>query len=277
MPRFHFRWHNISPDLIEIIANCANIHPPTADALIAAHGPVPSPAFVERHCACFVTYWLHNEPDAAATFVQQLRAHALGDCTLIDPNEYITSCQTDPRFVQLLHQAFIAKGQQCYDAVKLQAASTPTGAAHSDADAHAQMYALVHDTLRRAIHVTQLAITKDGAFAVSAGSCIVRVNLLVNPLVVRIHAELVGGVDASPALFESLNSINSQLPMGRMFFQDEAIYIESSLFESTLNETSLISVVSHIAYLADLHDDRLQHAFGGKLNREIPPHDQIDA
>ncbi|MCE2849658.1 MAG: T3SS (YopN, CesT) and YbjN peptide-binding chaperone 1 [Roseiflexaceae bacterium] len=277
MPRFYFRWHNISPDLLEIIAGCANIHPPTTDALMAALGPVPALDFVERHCTCFVNYWLHSEPDDAAKFAQQLRANALGDHTIVDPNQYIISCQPDPLFVQLLHQAFVTKGQQRYDAVKLQVSPASAHSAQSDAEALAYMYALVHDALRHAIHNTQLVITKDGTFTVSAGSCVVHINLQVTPRVVRIHAALVVGVCASPALFESLNSINCELPMGRMFFQDGAIYIESSLFESALTEKSLISVVSQIAYLADLHDDRLQHAFGGKLIREIPPHDQIDA
>ncbi|MFM7677884.1 MAG: T3SS (YopN, CesT) and YbjN peptide-binding chaperone 1 [Roseiflexaceae bacterium] len=277
MPRFHFRWHNISPDLLEIIANCADIHPPTTAALMAALGPVPPHDFVERHYECFVNYWLLSEPDDAAQFAQQLRTHALGDCTIIDPNQYIMSCQSDPLFGQLLHQAFVVKGQQRYDAVKLQTPPAAAASAQTEADAFAQMYALVHDTLRDAIDTTQLAITNDGAFAVNAGSCVVHINLHVTPRVVRIHAALVVDVGASPALFESLNSINSQLPMGRMFFQDGAIYIESSLFESTLTAKSLVTVVSHIAYLADLHDDRLRHAFGGKLIREIPPHDQIDA
>jgi len=277
MPRFHFRWHNISPDLLEIIANRANIHPSTADGFVATLGLEPTREFVAQHYECLVKYWLHSEPDDAVQFAQQLRAHALGNGAIVDVNHYIDSCQSDSIFVHVLHQAFLHKGQQRYDAVKLQLAHASSSAAQDDADALAHMRALVHDTLSRAINQTQLTITNDGSFAVSAGSCVVHINLHITPRIVRIHAALVVGVRASPALFESLNSINSQLPMGRMFFQDGAIYIESSLFEATLTETSLVTVVRHIAHLADLHDDRLQHAFGGKLIREIPPHDQIDA
>lgn len=283
MPRFHFRWHHISPDLLEIIAEHANIHPPTAAAFEAKVGPEPSVAFVADVKMRLLKYWLSREPADAALFAQMLRTHGLGNMRITHPAKYIASCQMAPQYDALLHQAFVIKGQQPYDTVKIPrtAPMPPTVATpalpRADATAIAHMYTLVHDTLHQHLPASLLTLTSDGAFAIIAGSCIVHVNVHVTPQVVRIHAALVVGVPASPALFESLNSINSQLPMGRMFYHDGTIYIESSLVEATLTEKSLMSVVSHIAVLADSHDDRLQHTFGGKLIREIAPKDQIDA
>lgn len=279
MPRFQFRWHHFSPDLLEIIAEHANIRPPTAAAFESHVGPEPSVAFVANVKSRILAYWLHSEPSVVALFVQMLRTHGLGNLRIKNPAKYVASCQVAPQFDALLHQVFVTKGQQPYDTVKIPRTATmaPTALPHADATAIAQMYTLVHDTLHHHLPPTLLTLTSDGAFAIIAGSCIVHVNVQVTPRVVRIHAALVVGVTASPALYESLNSINSQLPMGRMFYHDGTIYIESSLVEATLTEKSLMSVVSHIAGLADSYDDRLQHTFGGKLIREIAPKDQIDA
>lgn len=284
MPRIHFRWENINADLREIIASVAGLPNDAPATFDAAFGKRPTATFIKTFWSVLLQYWLAHEPSDAHVIAEAMRASSLGNLQLTDDLAYIQSCVTADAFIAFILNAFIAKGQQSAESIPLPPrsfTSAPVFSHHismarAKLDPLVMMHNFVAETLKRYCDPSTLAITSDGEFMIAAGSCTVHINVQPTPFVVRVHAAMLTNVTPSPALYESLNSINIQLPIGRVFFEQGTIYVESSLLDATLNEESLMSSVQNIAFIADFHDDRLQHAFGGKLMRDVPSEDQID-
>lgn len=284
MPRIQFHWQYISGDLREIIANAMGLPSEAPAAFEARFGKRPTVRFVAECWPYLYNYWVAIDIDDARAIAHTLRDARYGNLQLTDVLEYINSCVTADKFTTIILNAFLVKGEQPSDSVRL---PTPAFArepvytkklqrALATQDPFVIFHGYIADILRTHCAPSQLTMSDDGEFMIAAGSSMVHVHLQSSPLIVRVHAILVTDITPSLALYESLNSINIELPIGRMFYQNSNILIESSLLDSTFNDVSLINIVNNVAHIADFYDDRLQHTFGGTLSRIIPSKDQID-
>lgn len=284
MPRIQFHWHNIQCDLREIIAAKASMPADTPEAFVKRFGKRPDEDFVKECWPALFEFWLSCEDADAMACAHLLSAAGYGNRHIQHTCDYILSCVTAPGFHSIILQVFLAKGQQPRDGVRLPATlhahhiaeAPPHHAALSTHPPLPQLRRSVAGMLQQHYAPAQLSETPDGELLIVAGSCTVRITVQAPPLIVRVHAALVTGVVVSDALLESLNSINSVLPLGRIFYQDETVYLESSLLDATFTETAVMTAVKNIAYIADFYDDRLQHAFGGKRMRDGLSADHID-
>jgi hypothetical protein len=123
----------------------------------------------------------------------------------------------------------------------------------------------LEELLRDHLGVTELLTDEEGDYPVRAGSAkyYVRLEDMADPPTVHVYAEILVGVSASQALYETLNAVNSHITFGRMFHQGEAVFAATELVAETMDPEELAQSCRSIAGLADQYDDLFQAEFGG--------------
>ena len=124
----------------------------------------------------------------------------------------------------------------------------------------------VHSLLREYLDSDQLHLTEDGAVPIRSGSAALFVHLTDDETpMVQLMSPVLSGVDASPGLYQALNSINAAIELGRFFWHAGTVVAADSLIAETLDLIELATSCDGIAELADRYDNELQAAFGGQL------------
>ena len=120
--------------------------------------------------------------------------------------------------------------------------------------------------LKEHLGVHDLVTDAEGDYPVRAGSAkyYVRLEDEKHPPVVRVYAQILVGVAASPKLYETLNAVNGHIEFARMFHQDETVFAATELTAANLDHGELATSCRSIAALADHYDDLFKSTFGGR-------------
>lgn len=82
---------------------------------------------------------------------------------------------------------------------------------------------------------------------------------------VRIWSPLLADVPKKAGLLDVLNGLTGDLGVGRFFWTDSIVILETTLLADTLDELKLGAAIELIGQLADRYDDELARRFGGRL------------
>jgi hypothetical protein len=119
--------------------------------------------------------------------------------------------------------------------------------------------------LKEHLGVGELVTDAEGDYPVRAGSAKYYVRLGgEDPPVVYVYAQILVGVAVSAKLYETLNAVNSHIKFGRMFHQDETVFVATELLAESLDLEELGQSCRSIADLADHYDDLFKLTFGGR-------------
>src|SRR5689334_12158768 len=119
--------------------------------------------------------------------------------------------------------------------------------------------------LKDHLGVTDLVTDDEGDYPVRAGSAKYYVSLDgdSDPATVRVYAQILVGVSATPALYETLNTVNGHITFGRMFHRGETVFASTELVAETMDPEELAQSCRSISELADEYDDLFEAEFGG--------------
>jgi hypothetical protein len=85
------------------------------------------------------------------------------------------------------------------------------------------------------------------------------------PALVRIWSPLLADIAKTSDLLDVLNGLTGELGVGRFFWTDSVVILETTLLADTLDELKLGAAIKLIGQLADSYDDELARRFGGRL------------
>jgi hypothetical protein len=112
---------------------------------------------------------------------------------------------------------------------------------------------------------------RDGDIPIRVGSALMFVRPLPGvPPLVQVFAPLVSGVDATPAMLESLNDINRSILFGRVFWTEREVVVAMELTAVGISVAQIAFACVQLGNLADHLDDVLRGRFGGRTMFEVP-------
>jgi len=80
---------------------------------------------------------------------------------------------------------------------------------------------------------------------------------------VTVFSRVVSGVAKDPALLDCLNDINAKINFGRIFWDNNTVYIQQCLVGNTLDREELQTAMGVVGKWADDLDEPLAERFGG--------------
>lgn len=301
MPRYRFNWANLPTNLLEDLATDLRLEGDPPEALRSWYGARPKPEFVQDAWPTLLRSWLGGDPVWARHVAKRLRTRNLGDTSLRQDVAYLKSVRNASGMRQGVLDIFIEYGEQTSgDRAVLMSVHAPVD---TPADAPSSETApppaassprVVNDTAPEdeepagrdsllefvasvlADRLGQVHFDEDGDFVVLYGSAVVYVRVLNEPVAVRFFAVLLHDVPASPQVLEVINSINTQLLVGRLVYLQGAVVLEHNLLPMGLSADEVFVALRMIASAADHYDDLLQREIGGSLSGHQPAEDEIE-
>jgi hypothetical protein len=301
MPRYRFNWANLPADLLSDLATDLRLEGDPPEALRSWYGARPKHEFVQDAWQTLLRSWLGGDPVWARHVAKRLRTRNLGDTSLRQDVAYLQSVRNTSGMRQGVLDIFIEYGEQTSgDRAVLMSvhgsADTPADAPSSETTPPcvAASPQVVNDTAPEdeepaggdsllefvasvlADLLGQVHFDADGDFVVPYGSAVAYVRVLNEPPAVRLFAVLLSDVPASPRVLEVINSINTQLLLGRLVYLQGAVVLEHTLLPMGLSADEVSVTLRMIASAADNYDDLLQRAIGGSLAGHQPAEDEIE-
>lgn len=287
MPRFRFQWQHIPHTLREILALSAELPGTDADHFVKKFGKRPTIEFIRQQWPILLDHWLVHDVSASARIALALRQHELGDPAVADDIAYLHTCRNTQRLREVVLLEFITYGERTANlpehspatppppqVIDTSAPTTPTSSTSQDPIEVLRQNLIT--LLQKNFPKHPLTIQEDGDLSMNVGSSMLFLSIVPDPLLVRVFAVLLKNVPPSPDLYETLNHINHQLQIGRIFAINNVVILESAVLPYALNERVLLQTVNYIALVADDYDDRLQRTFGGELCGVAQAGDMID-
>jgi len=289
MPKFRFQWSNFSSDFLSSLALGLGLQGDFVESLKAKYGQRPKDVFIQDTWSFLLENWLKNDIDSQRSLAKALRRRGLGTTEISDDYQYLASCKNTINLRQETLYVFLAKGEQSesdQDSLK------PIVGFQSKAQANTG----IQDDKERpksydrssmtsfAVHVVanmfeleddQVYIDKDGDICIPSGSALVFISV-IEDVAYRLFSILLSDIDESDELYRTLNQINSNLNLGRIFSINEQIILEHSVMVQSVNEHELSTCINVLTSLADHYDDKLQERFGGKLFLRERAEDEIE-
>lgn len=142
------------------------------------------------------------------------------------------------------------------------------GTGGSPPDAADGARARVELLLQQMLGVDTLAANAAGEWSIRWGSAIYFVRVARpegGPLIVQVYSPLLGSVEGSAELFETINGINGEILDARVWWADRTVWAAAELLTETLDLEELQRTCGNIARLADAWNDVLHQRFGGEL------------
>jgi hypothetical protein len=287
MPRFRFQWQHIPLNLREVLATSAQLPGADAEHFIKKFGKRPTLEFIRQEWPILLDHWLVHDVPASARIALALRQHDLGDPTVADDIAYLHTCRNTQRLREVVLLEFITFGEH---ATHPQPDTTPAqpppansiGANPTKAPAKGApdpIDVLRHNMLvllQKNFQGVPVTVLEDGDITMTVGSSMLFLTVVSDPLLVRIYAILLKNIAPTPELYETLNHINHQLQIGRIFAIENVVVLESAVLPFALTEPMLLHTIAYIATVADEYDDRLQRSFGGEIWGTTDAGDMID-
>jgi hypothetical protein len=124
--------------------------------------------------------------------------------------------------------------------------------------------AYVETLLERLTGQDRVESDNDGDYPVRFRSALYYVRLIgdVDP-VLQVFATAVAGVEPTPALYERLNVINTNIRFARAFFVRGQVLVESDLVGQTVDKEEFEEACNAVATITDHYGPRLAEEFGG--------------
>lgn len=283
MPRFRFQWQHIPVYLREVLAASAQLPGVDAEHFVKKFGKRPTLDFIKQQWSLLLDHWLVHDMAACARIALALRQHDLGDPSVADDIAYLHTCRNTQRLREVVLLEFITFGEHPAQAAPATAGAPPVPAPSSASPAapagHDPIEVLRHNLvmlLQKNFPAVPLTIHDDGDVSMTVGSSMMFLSIVPDPLLVRVYAVLLKNITPSPELYETLNHINHQLQIGRMFAIENVVVLESAVLPFALTEQVLLHTIAYIATVADEYDNRLQQSFGGEVWGTTPAGDMID-
>lgn len=140
--------------------------------------------------------------------------------------------------------------------------------------------AYVESLLERLIGAEKVTPDHDGDYPVRYKSALYFVRLIgdVDP-VVQVFSRAVTAITPTPALYERLNEINTNIRFARIFFVEGQVLVESDLVGQTVDAEEFDEAVGAVATITDHFGPLLAQEFGGKTafaddkDADAPPPD----
>lgn len=278
MPRYRFAWDNLPPSLLAQLCEAMGLDGEPAEALRASYGARPKEVFVQEMWSILLDAWLAADDDARTSIVELLQDHGLGDRSIdtATPSgqvSYLRSCRNSKtlREVVLAHFHFLGEGSQVVLPVMDPAHEERSGrlgetGANNPPEEQRNLEDWVLHTLSTSLGVPHLDRAPDGDVVIRRGSSIVFVRVEDNDApFVHVFAPLLSGFTLTPAVYEAVNTINTQIPLGKAMIVNggETIVLAADVAAQTLSPEELLFALDMVSQAADHYDTRLQKRFGG--------------
>jgi hypothetical protein len=291
MPRFRFQWQHIPLHLREILATSAQLPSADAEHFTKKFGKRPTLEFIRQEWPLLLDHWLVHDVAASARIALALRQHDLGDPTVADDIAYLHTCRNTQRLREVVLLEFITYGENSADEPEMPprtpqtppppppSISSATNGTSSPPSGQDPIDVLRHNLvllLQKNFPEVPLTVHDDGDVSMTVGSSMLFLTIVPDPLLVRIYAVLLKNISPTPELYETLNHINYQLQIGRIFAIENVVVLESAVLPFALTEPMLLHTIAYIATVADEYDDRLQRSFGGDIWGTTDAGDMID-
>lgn len=289
MPKFRFQWSNFSSDLLSSLASGLGLQGDFAESLKAKYGQRPKAVFIQDAWNILLEAWLKNDIESQRSLAKALRRRGLGSTEISDDFQYLVSCKNTINLRQEALYVFLAKGeasQSTQDSLRPMAGiqSQPQGTPAIQAENERPQSYDRSSMTSFAVHVVanmfgledeQVYVDKDGDICVPSGSAVVFISV-IEDVAYRLFSILLSDINESNELYRTLNDINGNLNLGRIFCVNEQIVLEHSAMVQSVNEQELSTCINVLTSLADHYDDKLQDRFGGKLFLRERAEDEIE-
>ena len=127
-------------------------------------------------------------------------------------------------------------------------------------------------------NVDEIEADRDGDYGFRRGSAKFYVRLTKDdPPVLRLWAVLLNKVKATPKVFKTVNTINSVLAFGRVYWKDDGIVLGMELATENIDAEQVAWACDVMGILADDLDTKLKDDLGGKTTFPDEPDDEEDA
>lgn len=228
-------------------------------------------------------HWLTYYAIHAARVALALRNHHLGDPSVIDDVSYLHTCRNTRRLREVVLREFIDFGEHpAHIEFSTSNRSLKPQSEGTSVQSNAEVSPV--DVLRRHVYLliqthfpkNHTTRTADGSVLMAYGSSVLCVSIASDPITVRVSANLLTQVVPTAQLYETLNHINHELPLGRMYAVNNLVVLEASIPPIAIEEKMLLYTIANLAHIADIYDDRLQRSFGGDVSGIAVAGDVID-
>ena len=284
MPRFRFQWANIPAALRSELARHLKLPSNNPDTFQLVYGMRPKTEFVQRAWNVLLETWLFHDEPAALRIATALRARDIGDPSIDHELQYLQSCRNSAGLRQVVLAEFITLGEVTPDQIPAPphhpvvkpTPPQPNDSTQQRADPLAHLLATVTAVLKSNDSTKDVFMTEEGDLQIPFGSSKVFLTMNAEPLGIRVFAVVLQQIQPTPALYETLNHININLPCGRIFALNDYVVMESSIPIEAFSPAHLVGTIETVGFIADTLDDRLMATFGGKMQTSQAPEDTID-
>jgi hypothetical protein len=290
MARYRFNWQNLPAEVLDAIINALGLETDGVETLRKWYGARPKADFVAEVWPVLLRLWLPNDPEASRDVATACAAAKLGNfhLPLATPEQqlaYLGTCRNAATLRAIVLERFITAGEPAEVPTPSQretAADTPPtrdAESPSRSEQPASLAAFVEETIRTGLGLAEVERDEDGDIPLVLGSavCFVRTESYEDlPDWVLLFAPLVQGVNVSPELYESLNEINLQLPLGRVTLSGDQVTLETSLLADALSPKELLWAVDFVANAANHFDTLLVRRHGGDTFLAHDQEDEVD-
>ena len=297
MPRFKFQWANLPDELQrKLLPDDQRNADDLVSALKRTYGARPKEEFVRDNWTLLLESWLKNDALSSDQLASSLRALGLGEPSIQQNYDYLTTCKNTKNLRSYALQAFLDFGERSpasspqVEAIRqLTVVATPPEEGTSlsksagstlivDGDPESELRNKARAAVGKIFNTPpeDVFVDSDGDVSVRFGSAAVFVRVIMsNPLRYSIFSPLLSGVEESPSLYEILNEINKNLIIGSMTTSNSNVVLEYSVI-STITMEELSSVIDYMTDMADQYDNKLQEYVGGSPFFREKNQDEID-
>jgi hypothetical protein len=110
-----------------------------------------------------------------------------------------------------------------------------------------------------------LPVDAEGEISVRSGSAMVFVRITADPALVEVYSPVLTQVRATQRLYERLSELTRNMPIGRVYLDDDTVWASLAVFGRDFQPSHLSLALKVMTGLADTLDDRLQGDFGGRV------------
>jgi hypothetical protein len=127
---------------------------------------------------------------------------------------------------------------------------------------------MVHSHIQRIIQddleICEVVRDADGDYPFRHGTAAYYVRVVAGePVIVQIFSLAVRGVRKSARLLDELNSVNARLNLGRIFWRDGYVAVETTLLAESLDRASLSRACTAVGAVADEVGSMIATVYGG--------------
>ena len=282
MPKYRFAWTNFPPPLLKELADGLAIDGDPAVGLRQLFGARPKTAFIQEAWPILLEYWLPSDAVSRQFLAEELGSLGLGRVEIDIGRKqgqlaYLASCRNAVTLRKKVLTVFLVAGEPeplVLSEAPAVAETIPDpprddgglrGTHGCGGDGGDRLNDWIVRTLKQALGAEDTR-DADGDILIHRGSAVlfVRPHDGKSPFL-QVFAPLLTGFRPDPAIFEAINSLNSQVPFAKAFVTPDGseIILEALLLVHSLSAADLVYVIDLVSGAADYFDTFLRQRFGG--------------